>query len=124
MKHNRKNNENRKTAIVNKDEENFLAPEVTSRVDICTQCTARVTLLGQSFWQRQLNQIDVSPTALTWNHEGTNTSPKRENDNNTKEETQGWRKETSGTNSTQKKCDPQNGTNQHTQRQNWNTTER
>jgi hypothetical protein len=38
-----------------------------------------VTLLGQSFRQPQLNQIDVSPTALTWNHEGTNTSPKREN---------------------------------------------
>jgi hypothetical protein len=84
----------------------------------------RVTLLGQLFWQRQLNQIDVSPTALTWNHEGTNTSPKRENDNNTKEETQGWRKETSGTNSTQEKCDPQNGTAQHTQHQNWNTTKR
>jgi hypothetical protein len=44
-----------------------------------------VTILGQSFRQRQLNQIDVSPTALTWNHDGTNASPKRENDNNTKE---------------------------------------
>jgi hypothetical protein len=89
----------------------------------------RVTLLGQSFRQRRLHQIDVSPTALTWNHEGTNTLPKRENNNNhkTKEETQGRRKETSGNHSTQGKCNTQNithRTDQNIERYNWNTTKR